>query len=181
MEWALAIGREHDLAPPARHVLQALAYYANRRTGEAWPGTPTLAAATGYGESTVWRALGDIEAAGLLERRRRHGMATVWAGYPQEAAGFGNPSRSESYPSRSESYPSRSESRTKEEPMSNPTGARGAQWGKPDQTDIDGCQYCDEMGFLWVGDTVAGRCSHERAVSDLTVADVLGEGVLDER
>ena len=38
---------------------------------------------------------------------------------------------------------------------------------------IAGCPYCDDHGQLWQGMEVAGRCSHQPEMSDLTVADIL--------
>lgn len=58
------------LSPNARLVYVALTLYAGR-TGEAWPSPGTLAEQVGIHRATVYRALDELEAAGVINRRRR--------------------------------------------------------------------------------------------------------------
>jgi hypothetical protein len=77
--WAIRVGADKDLDPVARHILVALATFANRRRGGwAWPSVDTLTDATGWGATAVRAALARIEAAGILEVDRRPGHATRW-------------------------------------------------------------------------------------------------------
>lgn len=55
----------------AQAVYVRLMLYANHKDGVAWPHQDTLAVEVGVSAPTVRRALGDIEAAGLLIRRPR--------------------------------------------------------------------------------------------------------------
>jgi hypothetical protein len=82
--WARRVGRDKQLDPVARSVLQVLATYANQRTGVAWPSQDTLADDTGWSVRAVRNALKTIERAGVLELERCPGHATRWR-FPLEA------------------------------------------------------------------------------------------------
>lgn len=104
--------------PTARHVAMVLASHANRY-GHAWPAWDTLTAETGLHRATIFRAIGRLEAADLLEVIHRNGRACEYV-FPQPA----NPSRSATHPSRSATNPSRSATRKvkKDEPIKEGAG-----------------------------------------------------------
>ena len=72
IRWAFDQGREHDLKAPARATLNALAFYANQRSLEAWPSVGTIAGDIGYSRETVHRALKALERTGLIRRVMRN-------------------------------------------------------------------------------------------------------------
>lgn len=75
LRW-LWLDRVHDLtcdetlSQSASHVALALAVYYMNGSSEAWPSQQTLAASTHRSQSTVKRALHELETQGLLEIRR---------------------------------------------------------------------------------------------------------------
>lgn len=110
--------RRWPVDPLARHVGMVIASHANRY-GRAWPSWATLIDETGYGRSTVARAIGRLEAAELLEVIHRSGRNCEYL-FPQAA----DPSRSDTHPSRSGTDPSRSDTRSlKAESESRKAGA----------------------------------------------------------
>jgi DNA-binding GntR family transcriptional regulator len=96
----------------ARHVGMVLGSHANVY-GRAWPSWDTLALETGYGRSTIARAILRLEAAGLIERIHRIGRNCEYV-FPQAA----RTSRSDTGPCHSDDHPSRSDTQKvmKEEP-----------------------------------------------------------------
>jgi DNA-binding transcriptional MocR family regulator len=54
------------LRPSVRLVLLALVRHTSAEQGEAWPGRARLAKETGYSESTIKRALRELEGLGLI-------------------------------------------------------------------------------------------------------------------
>jgi hypothetical protein len=75
--WARQAAVDKALGSTAAHVLWALALHANR-AGRAWPSADTLAEECMLHPKVVSRMLVRIEAAGLLEVRRRPGFTTMW-------------------------------------------------------------------------------------------------------
>ena len=65
-----AVVTRPELSPNARLVYVGLTLYAGG-TGQAWPSPTTLATQLGLGRSTVYRALDELEAAGIIIRDRR--------------------------------------------------------------------------------------------------------------
>ena len=72
IRWAFDQGRQLELKAPARATLNALAFYANQRSLEAWPSVGTIAADIGYSRETVHRALKALESAGVIKRIMRN-------------------------------------------------------------------------------------------------------------
>ena len=82
--WAAVDG---DIDPVARRVLVAIAHHTNAE-GHAWPSVATLALETAHHEGTVRKALGRLEAAGLVTVLRSPGRRTneyVFDPLPQPA------------------------------------------------------------------------------------------------
>lgn len=73
-------GAWHRLSPSAAKVLVVLAKFAND-SWLAWPGITTIQGRAGVSRASVYRAVDELEAAGLLLRRRRsggRGLVTVY-------------------------------------------------------------------------------------------------------
>lgn len=68
LSWAYAVDDVDD--PPARHVLQCLAWHANAEN-LAWPAAGTIARETGYHRATVIRHLEQLEQLLVIERTGR--------------------------------------------------------------------------------------------------------------
>lgn len=72
----IANGWAYQHGPPARcprNVLAFLASCADRMGENAYPGVKTIATATGYGRSSVFTALAELEAGGWIEKTTRGG------------------------------------------------------------------------------------------------------------
>ena len=146
MEWAVEIGEAKQLPPDARAGFVMLAYYANRRSGWAWPSRAEMMAKTGFGTHRMIRALADIEAAGIIGVERRKGKPTRWGPFPILVNGLhprGRPRDSEPEPDTTRATvrattratvratPARPGARDPlETPMSNPAAAVAARRSK---------------------------------------------------
>jgi len=71
--WIVSDGVLAKLGPAANKVLHTLAYHANSKTDEAWPGVSTMSRETALSERTVRRALRQLEEQGIILRLRRGG------------------------------------------------------------------------------------------------------------
>jgi hypothetical protein len=81
MEWAVRTGRDKRLPSDARHVLVALADFANHRHGMAWASRAEIMDATGLSAHRVVRGVKAIEAAGIVGMARKpHGI--LWGPFP---------------------------------------------------------------------------------------------------
>jgi hypothetical protein len=65
-----------QLRPPVRHVALTLSTHMSARGDSCFPSLTTLEAETGLARKTIWRALDELEGAGLLQRQRTPGRST---------------------------------------------------------------------------------------------------------
>jgi hypothetical protein len=115
--WAFDVGLERNLSVTRRFVLVAYADNADE-DGKCWPEKPRIVKKTGAGRATVYRAIADLEAEGLLrfstdEKGRECAfLAVPWV------------SHSETGQSQSETEESHSEKRTNKGTVNEPSKAR---------------------------------------------------------
>jgi DNA-binding transcriptional ArsR family regulator len=74
------------LSAPERAVMLALILHRNGRTGRTDPSVTSVAAEIGVSRRTVMRALGTLEAAGMIERDMRAGIRTRYIVHPPTSA-----------------------------------------------------------------------------------------------
>ncbi len=99
--WIVSDGTLAELGLAVNKVLHALAYHANSKTNEAWPGVSTMSLETGLSERTVRRALRQLEEAGIILRVRRGGgrlSARYRILFRSPVTGIGHPCQSPKTP-----------------------------------------------------------------------------------
>ena len=67
-----------DVTAPAKLVLFALIYHANKDTGLAFPSQETIAAKTSQHKTTVGKMLKKLASKGLIERVKRNGRSVTY-------------------------------------------------------------------------------------------------------
>lgn len=78
--------KREDLSAPAKLLFVVIQFHAYQK-GRAWPGQPTLAAESGMSESSVKRALKELEATGLVSVLRRPNKQNVYEVHPEALLG----------------------------------------------------------------------------------------------
>jgi hypothetical protein len=164
-----------DLDSSAKSALRAVAGRANQHTGRAWVSTTRIAADMGVSWRTAKRALDRLIEAGYVTVDKSCGKRSGWQltpvihdtrplsprpTTPVTVTGVrinGEVLRSESAHAVGENLPV----------------LTSRQRHALDPVNIVDCPHCDEFGWVWRGDVIRGRCSHQPLVTGLTLDDIL--------
>jgi hypothetical protein len=156
-----------DIDHTAKHALVVVCCRADREHGIARIAVGRVAADMKVNYTTAHRALQRLVDNGYLSVVKSPGRASTWC---LNLVHWRIP------PSEQVTTTSCIRVTTKESlEKTKERGSSAAAWeAARDPAAIVACPHCDEHGTLWRGDAVVGHCSHQRAVSDLTLNEVIG-------
>ena len=111
--WAFEEGRKRDLSPTQRYVLVAYGDNASEAEGKCWPDKAEIVEKTGYSQATVYRAIKELVAEGLMVfTEDGKGRPCVFLAVPWASHGEKDDSQSDKADSQSEKGSNKEPSQT---------------------------------------------------------------------